>query len=95
MHHIFQPTFPPPPMHSPLVITLVIVGTILLLGVGVGLCLWVRRRNFYRTNAAGVQEFPNFRSAVFAGFIEWLAMFSGMLAIGAGLIGVLLVITLL
>ncbi len=67
---------------------------IFFLGTGIGLWLWVRRRHFYRTNTAGVEEFPNVRNVVIAGFIEWLALFSGLLVIGVGLVSGLWVTTL-
>lgn len=65
-----------------------------IFGATIGLFLWVGRRHFYRTNAAGVEEFKNYRSAVLSGFIEWVAMVLGLLLILPGLSSVVWVISL-
>jgi hypothetical protein len=37
MHPLFQPTFPPPPAHSPWVLGLAMLVPIFFLGTGIGL----------------------------------------------------------
>ncbi len=91
MYNSFQPTFPPPPAHAPLSVVLTLLAPVVLFGAGIGLWLWVRRRQFYRTNPAGVEEFKNFRSAVFAGMVEWAALYAGFLLNVAGVVSLLLV----
>ena len=70
---IFQPSIPPPPTPAPLGAWIALAISVVCLSIGVGLALWVARRNFYRNNAAGIQEFENFRSAVWCGIVEGLA----------------------
>ena len=70
---IFQPSIPPPPTPAPPEAWIALAIAVICLAVGVGLVLWVARRNFYRNNAAGIQEFENFRSAVWCGIVEGLA----------------------
>lgn len=70
---IFQPSIPPPPTPAPPEAWIALAIAVICLAVSVGLVLWVARRNFYRNNAAGVQEFENFRSAILCGIVEGLA----------------------
>jgi len=53
-----------PPSTVPLCLALVFGGLSLSLGFYVG------RRQFYRRNSFGVQEFPNYRTAVYTTFFE-------------------------
>ncbi len=67
-------SYPPPLAHAvPPVAWITLAIAVICLSVGVGLLLWVARRNFYRNNAAGIQEFDGFRSAVWCGIVEGLA----------------------
>lgn len=94
MYKGFQPTFPPPPAHSPLVLGLAIVVPVLLLVAGLGMFLWVKRRQFYRTKAAGLEAFKNFRSLMIARFVEVLALYLGVLLLGASFFSGVWVISL-
>ena len=70
---IFRPSIPPPPTPAPPEAWIALAIAVICFAVSVGLVLWVARRNFYRNNAAGIQEFENFRSAVLSSLIEGVA----------------------
>ena len=72
---MFQPSIPPPPAPVSLEAWVVLAIAVICFTVSVSLLLWVGRRNFYRNNAAGIQEFKNFRSAVLSSIVEGLAQF--------------------
>ena len=85
---IFQPSIPPPPAPAPPEAWIALAIAVVCLSIGVGLALWVARRNFYRNNAAGIQEFENFRSAVWCGIVEGLArLVAGFCLVGGVLAG--------
>ena len=72
---MFQPSIPPPPAPVSLEAWVILAIAVICFTVSVSLLLWVGRRNFYRNNAAGIQEFKNFRSAVLSSIVEGLAQF--------------------
>ncbi|SUO97835.1 hypothetical protein [Suttonella ornithocola] len=49
-----------------------LIGIVSLAGA-VGLFLWVKRREFYRHNEAGVEVFGNFKQMAFARAVDSLA----------------------
>ena len=58
---------------------------IVLIALGVGVQLFVARRSFYRRNAAGLEQFKGFATALTTKAFEWLLNgISGILII-AGL----------
>lgn len=59
------------------------------------LLLYVKRRNFYRTNAAGVQEFKNFRSSIVSRFFEGVLLVVAMLLLLRGAYSALAVLAML
>lgn len=79
---------------SPIIPFLALLVPIAVFGAAIGLFWWVRRRQFYRTNQAGVEEFKNFRSAVLSDLLEWLAMILRLLLFLPGLGSALWVFTL-
>ena len=87
---IFEPSIPPPSPPAPPGAWIALALAVICLAVSAWLVLWVARRNFYRNNAAGIQEFKNFRSAVWCSIIEGLAQlvaaafFMGGCAAGLG-----------
>ena len=82
-------SYPPPLAHAvPPIAWITLAIAVICLSVGVGLALWVARRNFYRNNAAGIQEFDGFRSAVWCGIVEGLArLVAGFCLVGGVLAG--------
>ena len=62
---------------------------------GTLLFLYIRRRIFYRTNAAGVQEFKNYRSSVVSRFFEGVLLFVAVLLFARGAYSALAVLAML
>ena len=87
--------FLPPPSHAPYEFWLALLVTVVCFAVSLTLFLWVGRRHFYRTNAAGVEEFENFRSAVLSSIVEGVAMLVALACFLVGLFSGLLSITLM
>ena len=87
---IFRPSIPPPPTPAPPEAWIALAIAVVCLSIGVGLMLWVARRNFYRNNAAGIQEFENFRSAVWCGIVEGLAQIVAAACLTVGCVAGLL-----
>lgn len=58
-------------------------GIVFIIAGGVG-SHWVRSRQFYRRNDAGVEEFSSYGSAVVAKLVERITMAVSFLAILAG-----------
>lgn len=90
---LYAPSFPPPPTHPPYYFWLALWATVVLFVSGVTLFLWVKRRHFYRTNEAGVEEFKNFRSAVLSSVLEGIAMLTGGACFMAGIVAGLLTLS--
>jgi len=63
---------------------LLVVIAALLFGGGVALNIWVERRQFYRRNGAGVEEFASYSAAVAARGLEGLARFGARLCLASG-----------
>jgi hypothetical protein len=57
-----------------------------LFGGGVALKVWVDRRQFYRRNVAGIEEFASYGAAVAARGLEGLARLGARSAQGVGFI---------
>ncbi|MEW7989704.1 MAG: hypothetical protein AB2722_12625 [Candidatus Thiodiazotropha sp.] len=66
-----------------------LIGAIFLFIIGLALAIWSSRRQFYRRNNAGVEEFKSFGAAVGSRFIEGLATIIGSLLIIAALLHLL------
>lgn len=81
----YQPSIPPPHAAPPEA-WIALAIAVICLSISVGLALWVARRNFYRNNAAGIQEFDSFRSAVWCGIVEGLAQLVAAFCFVGGLL---------
>ncbi len=60
---------------------MVLVVGLVFVAVGIWAAVWAGRRAFERTNAAGVQEFKSYGSAVKSTAVEGLAKTAAVLAI--------------
>ena len=88
-YHYSSSLLPPPP-YPPHEFWLALLATVVFFSVALTLFLWVGRRHFYRTNAAGVEEFENFRSAVLSSIVEGVVTLVAGACFMAGLLSGLL-----
>lgn len=63
----------------------VVLGVVLVIA-GAVLNTWIDRRRFYRRNAAGIEEFSSYGSAMAARGLEGLAQVGARLGIGGGVV---------
>ena len=62
------------------------MGGLLFLGIGIAIRLYVGRRQFYRRNEAGIEEFSSYSKAVVATTFEsLLGLVGGTLTVLGGL----------
>ena len=60
------------------------MGGLLFLGIGIAIQLYIGRRQFYRRNQAGIEEFSSYGKAVAATAFESLLGFVGGILIVLG-----------
>lgn len=62
-----------------------LIPGLILLAIGVGFIIWVKRRRFMRTNFAGVQEYKSFSGMLGSKALDFAIGFAGTIALLAGL----------
>ncbi|MFP5438835.1 MAG: molybdenum ABC transporter permease [Bacteroidia bacterium] len=65
----------------------IVIG-IIALALGIAIKLFVGRRRFYRRNQAGLEQYKNYRNALFTPFMETVLAFIGGMLVIVGLLSI-------